>query len=101
MTKHCCSNNERSAHHSEEFKRSLLKRLNRIEGQVRGIHNMVAGDIYCDDILTQVSAVRSALSSVSQLLFDAHMRSCITEQIQSGKTEVMDELLETIRRMLK
>ena len=101
MKKHCCSHNERSAHHSEEFKNGLLKRLKRIEGQVRGIHNMVEGDIYCDDVLTQISAVRNALSSVSQLLFDAHMRSCITEQIQSGKTEVMDELLETIRRMLK
>ena len=101
MKKHCCSTNERSAHHSAELKAGLLKRLKRIEGQVRGIHNMIAGDIYCDDVLTQVSAVRNALASVSQILFDAHMRSCITEQIKSGKTEVMDELLETIRRMLK
>ncbi len=101
MGKHCCKHDPRSAHHSEAFKADLLNRLKRIEGQVRGIQNMIAGDIYCDDVLTQVSAVRNALASVSQKLFEAHMKSCITEQIQSGQTEVMDELLETIRRMLK
>lgn len=101
MTKHCCSHDNRLAHHPDVFKSDLLKRLNRIEGQVRGIQNMIESDIYCDDVLTQISAVRNALSSVSKILFEAHMRSCITEQIQSGKTEVMDELLETIRRMIK
>lgn len=100
MPKHCCSHNERSAHHSAEFKQDLLKRLKRIEGQVRGIHSMIEGDVYCDDVLTQISAVRNALSAVSRKLFEAHMKSCITEQLQEGRTEVMDELLETVRRML-
>lgn len=101
MTKHCCNTDGRSAHHSEGLKDDMLKRLNRIEGQVRGIQNMIKNDVYCDDVLTQISAVRNALASVSQILFDAHMKSCIAEQIQSGKTEVMDELLVTIKRMLK
>jgi CsoR family transcriptional regulator, copper-sensing transcriptional repressor len=101
MVKHCCTQDARSAHHSEALKGDLLKRLKRIEGQVRGIQSMIAQDVYCDDVLTQISAVRNALASASQKLFDAHMRSCITEQIQSGRTEVMDELQETIRRMLK
>jgi len=101
MIKHCCTNESRTAHHTNEFKTDLVKRLNRIEGQVRGIQNMIDGDIYCDDVLTQITAVRNALSSVSKILFEAHLRSCVTEQIQSGKTEVLDELLETIRRMLK
>lgn len=101
MAKHCCSHNERSAHHSGEFKEDLLKRLKRIEGQVRGIQGMIAGDIYCDDVLTQISAVRNALSAVSQKLFDAHLKSCITDQVKAGKTDIMDELLETVRRMLK
>lgn len=101
MTKHCCSHDNRSAHHDAEFKSDIVKRLNRIEGQVRGIQSMIDRDIYCDDVLTQISAVRSALSAVSKKLFEAHLKSCITEQIQSGKTEVMDELLETIRRMIK
>lgn len=101
MAKHCELHNERSAHHDTGLKEDLIKRLNRIEGQVRGIQNMIAGDVYCDDVLTQISAVRNALASVSKVLFEAHMKSCISEQIKSGKTEVMDELLETIRRMLK
>jgi DNA-binding FrmR family transcriptional regulator len=101
MTKHCCQDNERTAHHNLAVKADLIKRLNRIEGQVRGIQNMINGDIYCDDVLTQISAVRNALSSVSKILFEAHLKSCITEQIKSGKTEVLDELLETIRRMIK
>jgi CsoR family transcriptional regulator, copper-sensing transcriptional repressor len=101
MEKHCCTHEGRSAHHSDEFKVNLVKRLNRIEGQVRGIQAMVQGDIYCDDVLTQISAVRSALSSVANMLFEAHTKSCITEQIQSGNKEVVDELLQTIRRMMK
>lgn len=101
MPKHCCTHDNRTAHHTDEFKKDLMKRLNRIEGQVRGIQNMIAEDVYCDDVLTQISAARSALTSVSKLLLEAHLKSCITDQIQSGKTEVVDELLETIRRMLK
>jgi DNA-binding FrmR family transcriptional regulator len=101
MAKHCCTHDERSAHHSGEFKADLVKRLNRIEGQVRGIQSMVQGDIYCDDVLTQISAVRSALSSVANKLFEAHTKSCIREQIESGNREVVDELLQTIKRMMK
>jgi DNA-binding FrmR family transcriptional regulator len=101
MEKHCCTNNGRSAHHTADFKTNLVKRLNRIEGQVRGIQSMIQGDTYCDDILTQISAVRSALSSVANMLFEAHTKSCISEQIQSGNKEVVDELLQTIRRMMK
>jgi len=100
MAKHCCTT-KKSAHHSEEFKTELVKRLNRIEGQVRGIQTMIQGDIYCDDVLTQISAVRSALSSVANKLFEAHTKSCITEQIESGNREVVDELLQTIKRMMK
>ena len=101
MEKHCCTHDNKSAHHSDLFKADLVNRLNRIEGQVRGIQNMILGDIYCDDVLTQISAARNALSSVSKILFEAHMRSCIVEQVQAGKSEVIDELLETIRRMMK
>lgn len=101
MVKHCCTHNKRSAHHSEEFKADLVRRLNRIEGQVRGIQTMVQGDVYCDDVLTQISAARSALSSVANKLFEAHTGSCVREQITSGNTEVFDELLLTIKKMMK
>ena len=91
----------RSAHHTETFKKDLVNRLNRIEGQVRGIQNMILNDTYCDDVLTQISAVRSSLSAVAKNLFEAHLKSCVAEQLTSGNRDVMDELLETIRRMMK
>lgn len=91
----------RKAAHSTELKVKLLNRLKRIEGQVRGIHNMISEDVYCDDVLTQIAAVRSALASVSQELLDAHLNSCVLTQIQSGSTEVIEELKKTIKRMIQ
>jgi DNA-binding FrmR family transcriptional regulator len=75
--------------------------MNRIEGQVRGIRKMIEEDVYCDDILTQIAAVKSAINAVAQNLFEAHLNSCIVEQIRSGSDEVMAELQETVKRMLK
>lgn len=97
---HSCRH-ERNAHHSDEFKKKLLNRLNRLEGQVKGIKKMIAEDEYCDDILTQISAVRSALGAVAETLLQAHLNSCIVQQIQSGSEGIMEELQATIHRMLK
>ena len=83
------------------MKKKLKNRLNRIEGQVRGINKMVEEGVYCDDILTQISSVRSALSGTAKLLLEAHMKSCMIEQLSEGKTEVIDELLITIKKMMK
>ena len=101
MSHNCCTHETRSAHHNEEFKQDLTHRLHRIEGQVRGLQNMVDNDTYCNDVLIQIAAVRSALGAVAQKLFDAHMKTCITEQIQSGNNDVVDELLSTMKRMMK
>lgn len=79
----------------------LLKRLNRIEGQVRGIKNMVEGDRYCVDILTQVSAIQAALNSFNKLLLSNHIKSCVVRDIQAGNTDVVDELCDTIQKMMK
>ncbi len=95
----CCA--DKKSHHNEELKKKLKNRLNRIEGQVRGINKMVEEDIYCDDILTQISSIRSALSGTANLLLEAHMKSCIIDQLSEGKTEVIDELLVTIKKMMK
>jgi DNA-binding FrmR family transcriptional regulator len=62
---------------------------------------MIEEDVYCDDVLTQISSIRSALSSTATLLLEAHMKSCVIEQIKSGDDEVIDELLLTIKRMMK
>lgn len=91
----------RSTNRPEKMKDSLVARLNRIEGQVRGIKGMIEKDIYCDDILNQIAAVQSAMKSVGRLLLESHMKSCIVSRVQAGETEVIDELLCTIEKLLK
>lgn len=81
--------------------RDLLIRLNKIEGQVRGIKSMVEGDRYCVDILTQVSAIQAALNSFNKLLLSNHIRSCVVKDIQEGNTDVVDELCSTIQKLMK
>ena len=101
MNERCEHCNIRHAHHSEEKKKDFKNRLNRIEGQIRGVNRMISEDVYCDDVLNQISAVQSALTSVSKLLLEAHMKSCIMEQIQEGKTEVIDEVMITINKLMR
>lgn len=96
-----CCHDDRKAHHRDEFKRRLNNRMKRIEGQVRGVQKMISDDIYCDDVITQISAIRSALASVSKELFEAHLNSCIVEQIQSGSPTILEELKKTINKMTK
>ena len=91
----------RKSHHPDQMKSNLISRLNRIEGQVRGVKGMIEKDTYCDDVLNQIAAIQSALNSVGKLLLEGHMRSCVIERIQSGETEVIDELLTTVHKLMK
>ncbi|SLK08441.1 MULTISPECIES: metal-sensitive transcriptional regulator [unclassified Paenibacillus] len=91
----------RKSHHSQEMKGNLISRLNRVEGQIRGIKGLIEKDTYCDDVLTQIAAAQSALNSVGKLLLEGHMKSCIVERIQAGEHEVVDELLVTVRKLMK
>ena len=91
----------RIAHHSEKVKANITGRLNRIEGQVRGIARMVEEDVYCDDVLNQITSVYAALNGVRKQLLEAHIKSCVVEQIQDGQYEVVDELMDTISRMTR
>lgn len=91
----------RQSHHSEATKQNLVRRLNRVEGQIRGIKGMIEKDTYCDDVLNQIAAAQSALNSVGRLLLEGHMKSCVVERIESGEHEVIDELLVTINKLLK
>lgn len=99
----CCSTDgsERKSHHSDKVKNNLITRLNRIEGQIRGIKGLIEKDTYCDDIITQISATQSALNSVAKLLLEGHMKSCVVERIQEGDYEVLDEVLVTIQKLMK
>jgi DNA-binding FrmR family transcriptional regulator len=95
----CCGT--RQASHSADFKKNLQHRLNRIEGQIRGINRMIQEDVYCDDILNQLTAVQNALSSAGTQLLEAHIKSCIVDQIQHGQVETLDELMKTIKKMMR
>jgi DNA-binding FrmR family transcriptional regulator len=92
---------ERKSHHDEKTVLELVTRMNRIEGQVRGIRAMIERRVYCDDILNQMSSVQSALHGAAQLLLEKHMKSCVTEQLQSGDGQVVDELLKTIFKLVR
>ncbi|MFC1693390.1 metal-sensitive transcriptional regulator [Candidatus Latescibacterota bacterium] len=91
----------KKAHHQDKTKEQLSSRLNRIEGQVRGINKMIQDDVYCDDILHQILSVEAALTGVKKMLLEAHMKSCIIEQVEKGDSVVIDELMKTIGKMIK
>ncbi len=91
----------RQSHHSERLKSSLISRLNRIEGQVRGVKRLIAEDTYCDDVLNVISSIQSALSGAASVLLEHHLKSCVVEQIQDGDIEVIDEVMKTIRKLAK
>jgi len=85
----------------EKEKKELMNRLKRIEGQVRGVEGMLENDTYCTDILVQVSAITSALNSFNKALLSNHMKTCVVENIRSGNDEVIDELLNTLQKLMK
>jgi len=97
---HCCSSG-RATERPDKIKSNLVSRLNRVEGQIRGIRGMVEKDVYCDDILNQIAAVQSALNAVGKILLEGHMKSCVMERIQQGDQEVIDELLKTMNKLMK
>lgn len=102
MEEECCSmTSERKSHHSDKVKQNLVSRLNRIEGQIRGIKGLIEKDTYCDDVITQISASQSALNSVGKILLEGHMKNCVVERIQEGDMEVLDEVLVTIQKLMK
>lgn len=85
---------------SKEYK-DLIKRLNRIEGQVRGVQKMVLEDRYCVDIITQVSAITAALNSFNKELLAQHVKTCVVDDIREGNDEVVDELCGLLQKMMK
>lgn len=84
----------------DEYKK-LINRLNRIEGQVRGIRKMVENDAYCTDILVQVAAANAALNAFCRELLSNHIHTCVIEDIKNGKEETVDELVQVIQRLMK
>lgn len=97
----CCCGSERHKVRTGEERKALLRRLSIIEGQIRGIRGMLEKDIYCIDILTQVSAANCALNSFSRELLAEHMRTCVAEDIREGSGEKLDELLKLLPKLMK
>jgi len=93
----CCRKKERS---EKEYK-NLINRLNRIEGQIRGIRGMVEKDCYCPDIIVQVAAANAALNSFNKVLLANHIRTCVADGIREGSDEKVDELVEVLQKLMK
>ena len=94
----CC---KKTKERSEKEHKDLINRLSRIEGQIRGIKNMVENDAYCTDILVQVAAANAALNSFNKVLLANHIRSCVANDIREGKEETIDELVGVLQKLMK
>lgn len=98
MNETCCC---KTKHRSEQEVKNLVTRLNRIEGQIRGIRGMVERDVYCTDILTQVAAASAALNAFTKALLSEHIKTCVAQDIRDGKDETIDELVATLQKLMK
>ena len=96
----CCCSGKKKERTEEEYRR-LIHRLSRIEGQVRGIRAMVEKGAYCTDILTQSAAVAAALNAFNRELLGDHIRTCVADDIRDGRDEVIDELMDTLQKLMK
>lgn len=97
----CVCHAGRKKHRSTAEERDLITRLNRIEGQIRGIKKMLEADAYCPDVLTQVAAARCAMNSFAKVLLASHIRSCVIEDLEAGREETIEELVDTVQKLLK
>ena len=93
----CCRTKERS---EKEYK-DLMNRLKRIEGQVKGVQRMLEDNAYCPDIMVQVSAINSALNSFNKVLLNEHLRTCVVDDIKAGREDTIDELTETLKKVMR
>ena len=97
----CCRCAQRKKERSPEEYKKLIHRLNRIEGQIRGIRGMVESGAYCPDILVQAAAVNAAVNAFNTELLASHIRSCVADDIRAGKDETIDELVATLQKLMK
>ncbi|MGB7595795.1 MAG: metal-sensing transcriptional repressor [Erysipelotrichaceae bacterium] len=98
---HCEMHTEKHTDREDAQVQDLLNRLNRMEGQIRGLKTMVENNIYCDDILIQVAAVKSGLDSFSSQLFAQHLRTCVVRDLKDGDPKIIEEVLTTIKRLTR
>ena len=101
--KTCCCGaaEEKQTMRSEDERKKLLNRLNRIEGQIRGLKGMLERNAYCPDILTQSAAVNAAVNAFNKELLASHIRHCVVRDVRNGDDDVIDELVSTIQKLMK
>ena len=97
----CSSDDEKLTYRTEDEKKALVNRLNRIEGQIRGLKGLLEKNAYCTDILTQSAAVTAAMNSFNKELLASHIRGCVARDIREGKDEVIDELVVLLQKLMK
>ncbi|MBR4550304.1 MAG: metal-sensing transcriptional repressor [Oscillospiraceae bacterium] len=100
MDENCCCTGRTKERSPEEYK-SLVNRLSRIEGQIRGIRGMLDKNAYCPDILVQAAAANAALNAFSRELLSSHIRTCVVNDVRAGNDEVIDELLATLQKLMR
>ena len=88
-------------HRSDEEKKAYVVRLNRIEGQIRGIKKMIGEDAYCNDVLVQLSAIENSVKSLSNQILENHLYNCIARDLENGKVDTIDEIISLFKRFNK
>lgn len=94
----CC---KKKTHRGEEEKKSINNRINRIEGQLKGIKKMIGEDAYCNDVLIQLSAIENSVKSLSNYVLENHLYNCVTRDLEKGNTEIIDELISLFKKFNK
>lgn len=97
MQKECCKKTVRA----DNEKHLITNRINRIQGQLSGINKMIQNDVYCNDVLIQLSAVQNSIKSLSNHILENHLYSCVTRDLEEGKDEVIDEIISLFKRFSK
>lgn len=99
MKEEKCENCFKIKHRTDEEKQKLIKRLNTISGQVKGISQMIEKDRYCHDVLIQISAINNSLKSLGNCILKGHMKSCMVDEIKKGNIEIIDDIMELFKRI--
>ena len=95
MEKHCCG---KKTQRSAEEKKRVISRLHRIGGQINGIAKMIENDAYCNDVLVQLSAVKSSIKSLSAYILENHLYTCVARDLENGELDTMDEIISLFKR---
>ncbi len=99
MKKDKCNNCIKHTYRTDEEKKNIKRRLNIIEGQIKGIKQMIDDDRYCDDILTQLLAVNKALESLENNILENHIKNCITRELRAGNDDIVQEMMSLVKRL--